>query len=67
MGLAALLFGVFAVDVVIGSLGGSAFLGDVGEMLTLFAASLAFVAAILRREAQAKKDKETRSQGGRNP
>lgn len=57
--LAALLFAVFAANVVMGSLGGSAFLGDVGEMLTLLAASVAFVAAILRREANEKNDIET--------
>jgi hypothetical protein len=48
------LFAAFFANVVIGSAGGKPFLGDVGEMLMLFAASVAFVAAILRREAARK-------------
>ena len=52
----ALLFVVFAVNVAMGSFTGAGFLGDVGEMLLLFAASIAFVAAILDREAAAKKN-----------
>lgn len=54
--LAALLFLVFFVNVLLGSLGSTTYLGDVGEMITLFAASAAFVAAILKREADAGKD-----------
>ncbi len=42
--LAGVLFAVFVVNVVLGATGGTAFLGDIGEMLTLFAATLAFVA-----------------------
>ena len=53
--VAAVLFAVFTVNVAMGSMGGGGFLGDVGEMLVLFAASIAFVAAILKREANAKK------------
>ena len=49
------LFAVFLVNVVLGAFGGANFFGDVGEMLVLFAASVAFVAAILRREAAQKK------------
>ena len=50
------LFVVFAANVAIGSFTGKPFLGDIGEMLLLLAASLAFVAAILAREASARKD-----------
>ncbi len=52
---AALLFSVFALNVVIGSAGRAPFLGDIGEMLFLLAASVAFVAAILRKEAAKRK------------
>lgn len=50
------LFTIFALNVALGSFGGTPFLGDVGEMLLLFAASVAFVAAVLKREAAAKND-----------
>lgn len=52
--IATILFGIFAVNVGFGSFGGEVFLGDVGEMLVLFAASIFFVAAILKREAARK-------------
>ena len=55
---AAVLFLVFLLNVVIGSVGSNPFLSDVGEMLVLFAASLAFVAAILKREAAKKQSNE---------
>lgn len=55
---AAALFAVFALNVGIGSAGSKPFMGDVGEMLILFAAVLAFVAAILKREADQKKKSE---------
>lgn len=53
--LASILFVIFAANVVIGATTGARFLDDLGEMLVLFAASIAFVAAILRREANTKK------------
>lgn len=49
--IAAILFAIFAADVIIGSTGGKVFLSDVGEMLMLLGASVFFVAAILKREA----------------
>lgn len=52
--LAIILFGSFAANVAMGSIGETPFLGDVGEMLLLLATSLAFVAAILKREAARK-------------
>ncbi|WP_170337152.1 hypothetical protein [Ruegeria arenilitoris] len=51
---AAAVFAVFFANVALGAFGGGAFLGDVGEMLVLFAASILFVAAILKREADHK-------------
>ncbi|WP_323765360.1 hypothetical protein [Marinovum sp.] len=55
---AAILFAVFVANVLVGATGGAQFLGDVGEALLLFAASVAFVLAILRREA-AEKNRNT--------
>jgi len=48
------LFFLFVANVVLGSATGSPVLGDVPEMLILFAASICFVAAILRRETEAQ-------------
>ena len=58
--IAAVVFGIYIVNVVLGATGGAAFVGDVGEMLLLFAAAIAFVIAVLRREAaeKAERDKE---------
>ncbi|MFZ5962858.1 hypothetical protein ACOXXX_07885 [Thalassococcus sp. BH17M4-6] len=50
----AIVFVVFFVNVALGAFAGAAFLGDVGEMLVLFAASILFVVAILKREADRK-------------
>ena len=58
LGLAAVLFAVFVANVVLGAMSGAKFLGDVSEMLVLFAASIAFVASILRREVAAKATKD---------
>lgn len=54
LAIAALLFVIFASNVVTGAMTGSPMLGDVFEMLILFAASIAFVTAILQREARSK-------------
>ncbi|RLK11120.1 hypothetical protein [Ruegeria conchae] len=51
---AAAVFIVFFANVALGAFGGGAFLGDVGEMLVLFAASILFVVAILKQEADHK-------------
>ena len=58
--IAAVVFGIYIVNVVLGATGGATFVGDVGEMLLLFAAAIAFVIAVLRREAaeKAERDKE---------
>ena len=44
-------FLLYFSNVALGAFAGSAFLGDVGEMLVLFAASILFVVAIIKREA----------------
>ncbi len=50
------VFVVYFANVALGAFARAAFLGDVGEMLVLFAASILFVVAILQKEA-ARKDK----------
>ncbi len=47
----AIVFVVYFANVALGAFAGRAFLGDVGEMLVLFAASILFVVAILKKEA----------------
>lgn len=55
--IAVVIFVIYIANVVLGATGGSAFVGDVGEMLLLFAASIAFVIAVLKREAAEKAEK----------
>jgi hypothetical protein len=50
-----ILLAVFVLNVALGATSNSAFLGDVGEMLLLLSASILFVIAILKKEADAKK------------
>ncbi len=47
------VFAVFVANVVVGAAGGSVFLSDVSEMLTLFLACVLFVIAVLGRERSA--------------
>jgi hypothetical protein len=42
----------------LGAFADSAVLGDVGEMVVLFAAAILFVVAILQKEAERKKDRD---------
>ena len=49
------VFAIFFANVALGAFAGSAFLGDIGEMLVLFVASLLFVVGVLRKEADQKK------------
>lgn len=51
LAISLLLFLIYAVNVVMGAYTGDQFMGDVGEMLVLFAASAVFVVAILKKEA----------------
>ncbi|MEP3298136.1 MAG: hypothetical protein ABJO27_16945 [Pseudoruegeria sp.] len=48
------VFVIYFINVALGAFSGNAFLGDVGEMLVLFAASILFVVAILQKEADRK-------------
>ena len=50
-----LVFAIFFANVALGAFADSAFLGDVGEMLVLFCASILFVVAILKKEADRNK------------
>lgn len=52
-----LLFLVFASNVALGAMSGAPFMGDVGEMLVLFAASAVFVVAIIKKEADRESEK----------
>ncbi len=49
-----IVFVVYFANVVLGALANNAFLGDVGEMLVLFVATVLFVVAILQKEAARK-------------
>ncbi|MEJ6748290.1 MAG: hypothetical protein QNK98_16550 [Yoonia sp.] len=51
------VFAVFFLNVAAGAFYDASFLGDVGEMLVLFFATLLFVVAILKKEAE-QKDKD---------
>jgi hypothetical protein len=51
-----IVFIIYFSNVALGAFSGNAFLGDVGEMLVLLAASTLFVVAILQQEAD-RKDK----------
>lgn len=54
MAIAIVLFLVFIANVASGALANAGFLTDVQEMLLLFAASIAFVVVILKREADSR-------------
>ena len=49
-----IVFCIFFLNVALGAFADSAFLGDVGEMVVLFCASVIFVVAILKKEADRK-------------
>lgn len=51
-----IVFTVFFVNVAMGAFADASFLGDVGEMVVLFFASVLFVVAILKREAARKSE-----------
>lgn len=52
--LSLILFATFLANVLMGAFGASQFMGDVGEMLVLLAATACFVVMILQREAAEK-------------
>jgi len=51
---AVIVFSVFLANVLTRTVGTKAFLSDVGEMLVLFIACIAFVVAVLQREGTEK-------------
>jgi hypothetical protein len=53
------VFIVYFTNVALGAFLGSAFLGDVGEMLVLFVAVILFVVAILQKEAERKRSNDS--------
>ncbi|SPH20364.1 hypothetical protein ASD8599_01100 [Ascidiaceihabitans donghaensis] len=53
---AVIVFTVFFSNVALGAFADAAFLGDVGEMLVLSCATVLFVVAILRKEADRSKN-----------
>ncbi len=48
------VFALYFANVALGAFANAAILGDVGEMMVLFAASILFVVAILKAEADRK-------------
>lgn len=64
LAIAGILFAIYVGNVVAGALFSAAFMADVGEMLVLYAASIAFTAGILKREAAAKAASKIHEQGG---
>lgn len=50
-----IVFSIYFANVTMGAFGSGVFLGDISEMLVLFAASILFVVAVLIREADRKK------------
>ncbi len=61
-----IVFVVYFANVALGAFSNAAFLGDVGEMLVLFGASILFVAAILKKEADRKNKDSSEHSNGRN-
>ena len=51
---AGLLFVIYFANVILGAFAGASFMGDVNEMLVLFASSICFTIAILRAEKKKK-------------
>ena len=65
--IAAVIFAAYVLNVVLGALANAAVLTDVGEMITLFAAPIAFTVAILKRETaeqRARSQEENNLKGG---
>ncbi|NNF23496.1 MAG: hypothetical protein HKN63_01635 [Rhodobacteraceae bacterium] len=58
MGATAVLFAIFFLNVFLGATGQGTYLSEVQEMLLLSVSMLFFVAAILKREAAAKKSND---------
>jgi uncharacterized membrane protein len=52
----AIVFALYFANVSLGAFSGSAVLGDVGEMIVLFIATILFVVAILKKEKEKKQE-----------
>ncbi len=52
---AVIVFAVYFANVALGAFTGGAVLGDTGELLVLLTATILFVVAILKKEADRKK------------
>ncbi|MEM7189201.1 MAG: hypothetical protein AAF439_06290 [Pseudomonadota bacterium] len=52
-----IVFAIYFLNVAMGAFASAAFLGDVGEMLVLFVASILFVVAILQKEADRERNR----------
>ena len=57
----AIVFAFYFANVSLGAFSGSAVLGDVGEMLLLFVATILFVVAILKEEREREREKDSKS------
>lgn len=57
----AIVFAFYFANVSLGAFSGSAVLGDVGEMLLLFVATILFVVAILKEERERERAKDSKS------
>jgi len=55
-----IVFSAFFLNVALGAFADAAVLGDVGEMLVLSCASVLFVVAILRKEADRSNNDDSR-------
>ena len=53
----AIVFAFYFANVSLGAFSGSAVLGDVGEMLLLFVATILFVVAILKEERERERER----------
>ena len=61
--ISGVLFLIFGLNVVLGSLGGPQFLGDLGELLVVIASVIFFVITIIQRENREKESAATESKG----
>lgn len=58
LGISAVLFGAYFINVFLGASGGGLQLSEVSEMLILVVSVLFFVAGILRKEAKVEETEE---------
>ncbi|MGI9400670.1 MAG: hypothetical protein ACR2O0_05410 [Rhizobiaceae bacterium] len=61
--ISGVLFFIFGLNVVLGSIGGPQFLGDLGELLVVIASVVFFVVTIIQRENREKESAAAESEG----